>query len=106
VFHSIKMGLWTRPAAVAIPTFAALMSLPAHSSVIYTSRNSSVSTVVCDSNGANCSPQRITDTAFDSFSQSLGVQNSTGYSQQQSQLSQTGISVSLQTKVSGTGWTC
>jgi hypothetical protein len=83
----------TRLDALVILTLACVISLPTRASVVFVARNSSISTVVC---GASCSADQITDTTFDSFSQSLGTQNSTGYASQQSTLSQSEISVTLQ----------
>ena len=82
-----------RLGALTILTLACLISLPAQAAVEYLARSSSISTVVC---GATCSTEQVTDTTLDTFSQSLGTLNSTGYASQQSQLSQGGISVSLQ----------
>jgi hypothetical protein len=74
---------------------ATVASANTHASVIYTSRTSSITAIVCDSGGANCSTQQVTDTSFDSFSQSVGNQSSSGYASQQSQLGQSGIAVTM-----------
>ena len=99
MLYSRKISQPARSGAIVVLALGAVVSLPAHSSVIYTSRDSSISTVVCDASGASCSTQQVTDTTLDSFSQSLGVQGSTGYASQQSQLSQSGISVSSYSEI-------
>ena len=83
-----------RACLITFLAFCAVASLPARASVVYTSRNSSLSAVVCNSGNADCNTQ-VTDTSFDSFSQSVGVSGSTGFASQQSQLSQSGISVNM-----------
>jgi hypothetical protein len=85
-----------RLSVLVILALASLTSLPTHASVIYDSRSSSVAVYSCV--GGPCINDYITDTTFDSFSQSVGnSQTAVGYASQTSQLSQSGISVNMQT---------
>ncbi len=90
-----RTAVLARLSTGAILAAGAMFTPIAHGSVIFTSRDTLLTGIVCDSSGLDCAPQSIHDTSFNGLSTSAGTRDLHGYASEQSQLSQSGITVNL-----------